>query len=92
MEAYDLDQTVASKLGNITTRGFVDAGDNVMIAARSCRKQWASVAFFERIGPTLADLGVPDALSDPTLELRDGSGTVIAFNDDWQTPNRGRRL
>lgn len=36
------------------------------------------------IGPELTQYGVPHALADPTLELRDGTGALIAFNDDWQ--------
>jgi hypothetical protein len=34
------------------------------------------------IGPSLA--GIPNALQNPRLELRDGSGTLVAFNNDWR--------
>ena len=37
------------------------------------------------IGPELTPFGVPDALADPTLELHDGTGALIASNDNWQT-------
>ena len=36
------------------------------------------------IGPELTQYGVPHTLADPTLELHDGTGALIAFNDDWQ--------
>jgi hypothetical protein len=36
------------------------------------------------IGPSLTALGVPNALANPTLELRDGDGTLVSSNNDWQ--------
>ena len=36
------------------------------------------------LGPSLAAAGIPETLTDPTLELHDGNGVAIAFNDDWQ--------
>ena len=35
------------------------------------------------IGPELSQYGVPDVLADPTLELHDGTGALIASNDSW---------
>jgi hypothetical protein len=37
------------------------------------------------LGPTLTDFGVTGALGDPTLELHDGNGAVIAQNDNWKS-------
>ena len=37
------------------------------------------------IGPELTQYGVPDVLADPTLELHDGTGALIASNDNWMT-------
>jgi hypothetical protein len=37
------------------------------------------------IGPELTPFGVPNVLADPTLELHDGTGALIASNDNWQT-------
>jgi hypothetical protein len=42
-------------------------------------------ALIRAIGPSLSNFGVPNALSDTTLELYDGNGTLLAFNDDWRT-------
>ena len=36
------------------------------------------------IGPTLGDMGVDGSLQDPTLELHDSQGTVVASDDNWQ--------
>jgi hypothetical protein len=86
VEAYDLDHGAASKLGNISTRGFVDIDDNVMIAGLIVTpSNGGSLKILARaLGPTLTDLGVPGALSDPTLDLVNSSGTVIRSSDNWK--------
>ncbi|MEY2488201.1 MAG: hypothetical protein QOC70_143, partial [Verrucomicrobiota bacterium] len=86
VEAYDLDQAAASKLGNISTRGFVDVDDNVMIAGLIVTpSNGASLKILARaLGPTLTGLGVPNALANPTLDLVNASGTVIRSNDNWK--------
>ena len=84
-EGYDLDPAGAAELGNISTRGFVDTGDNVMIGGfivGSPTNDSARV-LVRAIGPTLVSAGVANPLQDPTLELHDASGTTIAFNDNW---------
>jgi len=85
VEAYDLDRTVNSKLANISTRGFVRTGDNVMIGGTIIIGSTPATVLIRAIGPSLTNAGVPNALSDPTLELHDGDGTLIAFNDDWRS-------
>ena len=86
VEAFDLDHGAASKLGNISTRGFVDVDDNVMIAGLIVGPgNGASTRILARaLGPTLSDFGVPGALADTTLDLVNASGTVIRSNDNWQ--------
>jgi uncharacterized delta-60 repeat protein len=86
VEAYDLDHAPASKLGNISTRGFVDVDDNVMIAGVIVGPGNGTNAriLARALGPTLSDLGVPGALVDPTLDLVNASGTVIRSNDNWK--------
>jgi hypothetical protein len=87
VEAYDLDPAATSKLGNISTRGFVDTGDNVMIAGVIVGPTGAASSnlFVRAIGPSLSNFGIQNPLGDPTLELHDGSGTTIATNDNWKT-------
>ena len=81
VEAYDLDQTVDSKLANISTRGLVQTGDNVLIGGLIILGQNPLRVIVRAIGPSLP---VPGALQNPTLELRDGDGNLVASNDNWR--------
>ena len=82
VEAYDLDRSVDSKLANISTRGLVQTGDNVLIAGTIVLGQISQRVLVRAIGPSLP---VPGALGDPTLELRDGNGGLIRSNDNWRS-------
>ena len=85
VEAYDLSQAVLAKLANISTRAFVSAGDNIVIAGFILGGDSGDDRVVVRgIGPSLTGAGVPNALADPTLELRDGNGALLASNNDWQ--------
>jgi hypothetical protein len=88
VEVYDLDQTANSKLANISTRAFVDTGDNVMIGGLIVSGGIGggnARVILRAIGPSLSALGIQGALPDPNVELHDASGTTIAFNDNWKT-------
>ena len=82
VEAYDLDRTVDSKLANISTRGLVQTDDNVLIAGTIVLGNGTQRVLVRAIGPSLTLAG---KLADPTLELRDGNGTLIRSNDNWRT-------
>jgi len=82
VEVYDLDSTVDSKLANIATRGFVDRGDNVLIGGTIIIGSGSMNVLFRALGPSVP--GVPNALQDPTLELHDSQGSLIATNDNWR--------
>ena len=82
VEAYDLDRTVDSKLANISTRGFVQTGDNVLIGGLIVLGQNPLRIIVRAIGPSLP---LPGVLGDPTLELHDGNGALIASNDNWRS-------
>ena len=85
IEAYDLDSAADAQLANISTRGFVESGDNVMIGGFILGNGSANARVLIRaIGPSLTAFGVPDALADPTLELRNNNGALLAANDDWR--------
>jgi hypothetical protein len=86
VEGYDLDQAANSKLANIATRGFVDSDDNVMIGGLIVGGHHGSGArvLVRAIGPSLTAFGVPGALSDPMVELRDENGSNVGDNDDWK--------
>ena len=85
VEAYDLEADADSKLANISTRGLVETGENVMIGGFILGGGDGSSRLIVRaIGPSLAP-GITNALADPTLELRDGQGTLVGSNDNWKT-------
>jgi hypothetical protein len=86
VEAYDLDQA-AGQLANISTRGFVDIDDNVMIGGfivGGGSDGATATVLLRAIGPSLATQQVVGALQDPTLELHDGNGNTLSSNDDWK--------
>jgi glucose/arabinose dehydrogenase len=85
VELYDLDQAAPANPGNIATRGFVESGDNVMIGGFIVGGSQNRTVLARAIGPSLTPLGVPNALQDPILELRDSSGTALATNDSWKS-------
>jgi hypothetical protein len=82
-EVYDLDASSAARLSNISTRGFINTGDDVMIGGFIVAGTEPVKILVRAIGPTLTDFGVQRALADPTLELHDSNGSSIS-NDDWR--------
>jgi calcineurin-like phosphoesterase family protein/Big-like domain-containing protein/purple acid phosphatase-like protein len=81
VEAYDLDRTIDSKLANISTRGLVQTGNNVLIAGTIVTGAGPQQVIIRAIGPSLPFAGT---LADPTLELRDGNGGLLQANDNWK--------
>jgi hypothetical protein len=84
VEVYDLSPAPDSTLGNISTRSFVQTGDNVMIGGVIVQGTQPKRVIVRAIGPELTQYGVPNVLADPTLELHDSTGALIASNDNWQ--------
>jgi glucose/arabinose dehydrogenase len=85
VEVYDLDSAAASKLANISTRSFVQTGDNRLIGGFILgTNSGAAKVIVRGIGPSLAQSGISNVLADPTLELRDGNGGLVRGNDNWQ--------
>lgn len=81
VEAYGLDGT--AQVANISTRGFVQTGDNVMIGGFIVLDTGASTSVLIRaIGPSLS--GLSNAMDDPTLELHDANGATLQSNDNWK--------
>ena len=85
VEVYDLSPSASSSLGNISTRSFVQTGEHVMIGGFIVQGSASKRVIIRGIGPELTQFGIPDALANPRLELHDGTGALIATNDDWQT-------
>jgi hypothetical protein len=84
VEAYDLDRTVDSKFANVSTRGYVQTGDNVVIGGLIIQENSPAKVIVRAIGPSLTQAGIANPLQDPTLELRDGNGALIISNDNWK--------
>ena len=85
VEVYDLNQAVNSKLANISTRAFVQTGNDIVIAGFILGNGGGNDRIVVRgIGPSLSDFGVPNVLANPTLELRNNNGTLLLANNDWQ--------
>jgi hypothetical protein len=84
VEVYDLETTGNSNIVNISARGFVLTGDNVMIGGVIISGNDPSLLVLRAIGPSLDDFGVPNPLADPFLELRNANGDVIRADNDWR--------
>ncbi|MDQ3413382.1 MAG: NHL repeat-containing protein [Verrucomicrobiota bacterium] len=84
-EAYDIDQAADSHFGNISTRGSVLPGENVLIGGFIVGGgDMGGELLIRAIGPTLGSQGVADPLADPTLELHNVDGDLIESNDNWK--------
>jgi Matrixin len=83
VEVYDL-RNSTSRLGNVSTRGHVGIGDNILIGGIIIGGGTAKPVVIRALGPTLTQFGVNGVLADPSLQLRDSNGNLLEANDDWQ--------
>jgi hypothetical protein len=84
VEVYDLASGSSSTLANVSTRGFVGSGDDVMIGGVIIGTGENPIVVIRALGPTLSANGIAQPLLDPTLELFDENGVSLAFNDNWK--------
>jgi hypothetical protein len=85
VEVYDLSQAVPAKLANISTRAFVGTDSDIVIAGFILGGHNGNSRIVVRgIGPSLSNLGVPNPLLNPYIQLRDDNGALVAANNDWQ--------
>ena len=87
VEVYDLTTATNSQLANISSRGFVDTGDNVMIGGLIVgggTGPGSARVLVRALGPSLNNSGIQEALPDTTLELHSENGATIASNDNWK--------
>jgi hypothetical protein len=86
VEIYDHDQSVDSDLANISTRGFVRTGDEVMIGGFTLGGNNRDTRTAVRaLSPSLSKFNLSPVLSDPTLEVHNADGTIMVSNDDWES-------
>ena len=76
---------VGPRVLNLSTRGTVSSGDNVLINGFIITGNDPKTVVVRALGPSLSGFGLPSVLADPVLTLHNSSGTVIASNDNWQT-------
>ena len=81
VEVYDIDESAPAQLANISTRGPVQAGDDVMIAGVILTGDQPTRLLFRAVGPSLSGLAT---LEDPVIELFDARGERVAINNDWK--------
>ncbi len=84
VEVYDLEPNAPAQLANISTRGLVQTGDDVMIGGFIVGGTYPAKVIVRAIGPSLSQQGVSGALQDTTLELVDSQGNILS-NDDWRS-------
>ncbi len=90
VEVYDLDRANANvRPINVSTRGRVLTGDNVMIGGFIIGGTRSRNVIVRAIGPSLPVAG---PLSDPQLTLYDSAGHVLYTNDDWQNSDQAAAI
>jgi hypothetical protein len=84
VEVYDLQTSATSKLGNLSTRGFVGSAQNVMIGGTIVTGSDPARVVFRALGPSLGAVGIQNPLGDPQLDLFDANGAKISSNNNWK--------
>ncbi len=84
LEIFDVDGDPATRIVNLSARGFVGEGDAVLIGGFIVRGNGSARLLVRALGPSLAGAGISAPLADPALELRDPYGSVVAANDNWR--------
>ena len=82
-EVYDLNQESPATIENLSTRGFVQTGSNLLIGGFIVGGSEMSTVVVRALGPSLLEAGVADALADPMIDLYDANGSLLASDDNW---------
>ena len=90
LEIYDLDPSANARLINVSARGYVDLGDNVLIggAILGAGNGGVNLVVARALGPSLRSSGVQNAMQDPVLRLHNQQGTLLDSNDNWKDGNQ----
>lgn len=81
-DPYKINFVTSPQSTNISTRGNVGTGANIMIGGFIITGPTPKKVILRAIGPSLAAFGVPNTLSNPALLLFKGP-TPLANNDNW---------
>ncbi|MFL6582933.1 MAG: hypothetical protein ACJ8KU_00285 [Chthoniobacterales bacterium] len=90
VEIYDIGTGASSKLANISTRGSIGTGNDVLIGGfiPGPSDRAAGKVLVRGLGPSLGTQGVAGALQDPVLEIHNADGSIVTSNDNWKSaPN-----
>ena len=88
VEVFDITDGIVSTLANLSTRGQVGAGDDVMIAGVIPLGDLKTRVVIRALGPSLQTAGVTGTIMDPILELHDRNGALVMTNDNWRDSQR----
>lgn len=89
VEIYDLDKPPISRLVNVSARGVVQTGDDILIGGTILLGQTSQKVGIRAIGPSLTVTG---KLANPKLELRDAQGALVQENDNWRTGGQEKEI
>jgi len=86
VEIYDLGQAANSQMANLSTRGFVETGNGVLIGGFILGGGGGgdTEVIVRALGPSLNTFGLTNPLADPVLTLYNNNGEIVASNDDWK--------
>jgi hypothetical protein len=87
VDAFDLSNASTARVANFATRGLIQPGDKLMIAGFIVQEGSVRVVI-SALGPSLTAFGIPNALPDTTLQLRDENGVIVRENDDWMSDQK----
>lgn len=85
VEVYETNTSDAAQLINISTRGEVGTGGNILIAGFVVEGSQPATVLVRAVGPTLASFSVAGVLANPVLTVFDSSDNPIATNTGWGT-------
>ena len=90
LEIYDLDPSANARLSNVSARGYVDLGDNVLIggAILGAGNGGVNLVVARALGPSLRSFGVQNAMQNPVLQLHNQQGMLLDSNDNWKDGNQ----
>ena len=90
VETYDLGLEANARLANLSARGFIGTGDDILIGGFFAGPQTAAVTrvVVRALGPSLAQFNVPQPMQDPTIEIRNRDGNLVGSNDNWQSDQK----
>lgn len=77
-------RTATDRLVNVSMRGLVGAGDQILIASFVIDGSQPRTLLVRVAGPALAKAGLSGTLTDPMLRIVNSTGTTVAQNDNWE--------